>query len=189
MSHFSNRLEDFEPIELPEGVPADYSTYDLFADLIRKVGRCGQKTAQGMDLLREDLGSAYETLRANAEKIRLNANHLESELKSLEIGLLDFMDIIDNLQRVTKSIEDRAFIDSVGVAHKAKEQILARLGIQLIPCIGARYDNEVHFIANTRPVEQLGMDNTVVDVIENGYRRGNRLLRKATIVCGKYKGE
>jgi len=182
-------LEDFAHISLPEGVSPDYSTYDLFADILRKVGRSGQKTAQGVDLLREELGSAYEVLSEEAEATRLATNRLETELTSLETGLLDFVDIIDNLQRAAEMIEDRVFLDAVNVALKAKEQILARLGVQLVPGQGASFDNEVHFIAETDSVDHSSLDNTIIRVIEHGYRRGPRLMRKATVVCGKYKGD
>jgi molecular chaperone GrpE len=189
LARFSDRPEDFLPVDLPEDLNPDYSTFDLLSDLLRKVGRTGQKTAQSVDLMRSDFDSALELLKSEVESGRKANASAEADLKAVEGGFLELMDILDNLQRAAESIEDRAFLDAVSVAVKAKTQIMERIGIQQIPGKGASFDIEVHFVTRADPVDSPKLDNTVTDVIQNGYRRGSRLLRKATVVCGKYGGQ
>jgi molecular chaperone GrpE len=189
LARFSDRLEDFAPIDLPENLDPDYSTFDLFSDLFRKVGRTGQKTAQSVDLLHSEFESALNLLKTEVETGRMTSAKSEADLKEVEGGFLELMDILDHLQLAAESIEDRAFLDAVNVAVKAKTQIMERIGIQQIPGTGAAFDVEVHFVSRAEPVVSAKLDNTVTEVIQNGYRRGNRLLRKATVVCGKYGGK
>ncbi len=189
MDNFSKNLSDFHPVELPNGLSPDYTVHDLLADLLRKVGRTGQRTAQSMDLMRSDFEAALKELQGESEKNRLAAVGMEADLKSLENGLLDFMDILDNLQRAAESIKDQKFIDAVSVAGQAKVQIMERMGIQMVPAVGSTFSNDVHYVSDVEIVNNKNQDEKVLQVIEIGYRRGSRLLRKATVVCGKFEGD
>ena len=189
MARFSDHLEDFSPVDLPEDLDPDYSTFDLLSDLLRKVGRTGQKTSQSVDLLRGDFESALNLLKTEAETGRMASAKAEADLKDVEGGFLELMDILDHLQLAAESIEDRAFLDAVSVAVRAKTQIMERIGIQQIPGKGTSFDVEVHFVSRADSVDSPKLDSTVTEVIQNGYRRGSRLLRKATVVCGKYGGQ
>lgn len=188
MPSFNDRLDAFEPIQAPEIPEPDYGVFETLSDILKKVGRAGQRTTQTIDLLRSDVNEAVEQLKDDVEQNRLRHNELESSLKSLETGLLDFMDIIDNLHGAVEKIDDPAFVNAVEVAVRAKDQINQRIGIQQVPGIGSAFDNQVHFIANSKPVQNEHQDGVILDVIENGYLRGQRLLRKATVVCGKWHG-
>ena len=184
----NNRLDIFEPIQVPEIPEPDYGVFASLNDILKKVGRVGQRTTQTIDLLRSDVNEAVEQLKDDVEQNRLRQNELESSLKSLETGLLDFMDIIDNLHGAVEKIDDPAFVNAVEVAVRAKDQINQRIGIQQVPGVGSRFDNQVHFIANSKPVQNEHQDGFILEIIENGYVRGPRLLRKATVVCGKWSG-
>ena len=50
-------------------------------------------------------------------------------------------------------------------------------------------DPDVHYIVKSVEVNEEKHDSTVNHTIQNGYRRGNRLLRKATVVSNVYKGD
>lgn len=189
MASSKQPLDMFEPIQLPDIPEPDYGVFESLNEIIKKVGRVGQRTTQSIDLLRTDVNEAVEKLKEEVEQNRLRQNELDANLKSLETGLLDFMDIIDNLNNAVEKIDDPAFVNAVGVAVRAKEQINQRIGVQQIPGAGSNFDNQVHFIAEVKPVQNKHQDGIILEIIENGYVRGSRMLRKATVICGKWQGE
>lgn len=185
----NHRLDSFEPIEVPDIPEPDYGIFNSLSDILKKVGRVGQRTNQSIELLQTDVNETVSKLNDDVEQNRLRQNELDSSLKSLETGLLDLMDIIDNLHNAVEMIDDPAFVNAVGVAVRAKDQINQRIGIQQIPGVDSKFDNQVHFIANSKPVQNQHQDGIILEVIENGYVRGQRLLRKATVVCAKWTEE
>ena len=46
----------------------------------------------------------------------------------------------------------------------------------------------MHYIVESIEVKEVKNDSTIDHPIQNGYRRGDRLLRKATVVSNVYKG-
>ena len=63
------------------------------------------------------------------------------------------------------------------------------MGIQTVPAEpGQKIDIKYHHKVETVSVQNKNQDQTVNKVVENGYRRGDRLLRKASVIANKYEG-
>jgi len=182
-------LNKFQPIEVPDIPEADYSVFDTLHEILKRIGRGNQKSHQNLDLLRDDLEQIHASFTNHVEQIRQRQNQFDNEIKSLEAGLLQLVDVIDSFHRSASSISDPAFLEAVEVAVRVKEQITAQMGIQVIPGVGAEFNTEVHYAASVETAPTPDDDQLIVKVIEEGYRRGERLLRRASVVVSKWQGE
>lgn len=187
MKLLRTKLSDFKPIILEENVEINNSIYNELKTLLKRIGRSEQKAAQVAELLKDEISESLSRYRDLIDDVKEEKNKINQQLKTLERGFLDYCDILDNLEKAADQINDIEFMDSIRVALKAKEQINQRVGIQMIPGHGARLDSEVHYVMDTVRTDQKGLDNTVQKVIENGYRRGDKLMRRATVVTYKYE--
>lgn len=185
----NKRLSDFKPIGSIDEELND-SEYQQLSNLLKKIAKSDQKTSQIAELLKDDISEKLEEYKELVDEVRQDKNKISLDIETLEGGLLEYFDILDALKKATEQIEDQEFINSVSVAIKAKNQINDRLGIQLIPADrGTPIDPDVHYIIKNNSVDNENLDSTVNKVIDNGYRRGNRLLRKATVISNSFKGQ
>jgi molecular chaperone GrpE len=183
------KLSDFKPIELQDD-EFDDSHYHQLSGLLKRIAKSDQKTAQIAELLKDEVTEKLDEYRELVDEVRQEKNKIKLDIETLEGGLLEYFDILDALNKAAEKIEDQEFINSVSVAIKTKDQINDRLGIQLIPVDeGTAVDPEVHYIIKSTPTNTNKSDSTVNQVIQNGYRRGNRLLRKASVISNAYEGE
>ena len=187
MKLLRTKLSDFKPITLKEDVEIDNSLYEELKTLLKRIGRSEQKASHVTELLKDEISESLSKHGELVDKIREESNQVNQQLKTLERGFLDYFDILDNLEIAVEQINDKEFLHSVKVALKVKKQINDRMGIQRIPGEGAQLDSEVHYVIDTVKTDREELDNTVQKVIESGYRRGNRLMRKATVVAYKYE--
>jgi len=181
------KLSDFKPIEFGEE-EFDDSHYQQLSNLLQRIAKSDQKTAQIAELLKDDVTEKLDEYKELVDEVRQEKNNIKLDIETLEGGLLEYFDILDALKKAAENIEDKDFINSVSVAIKAKNQINDKLGIQLIPADeGTPIDPEVHFIIKNISIDNDNLDSTVNQVIENGYRRGNRLLRKASVISNSFE--
>lgn len=179
----------FQPIpalDLPE---PDYGVFDALNEILKRIGRSGQRQSQNLDLLRDSFDGVTETLKEELQGVRQRQQELESDLKAHEISLLELADIIEAMGIASTTIPDPAFTRASDVAVKTMREILVKLGFQIIPGVGSTFDSSVHYVIEAESVDSIDKDGAVLRVVQSGYRRGSKLIRKATVVCGKWREE
>ena len=181
------KLSDFSPIQLDESVEIDNSIYTELHQLLKRVSKSGQKSAQVTELLQDEINKTLSQSREMVDEVLEQKRQLANQLKTIERGFLDLLDLVDGLRGITEIIEDKGLADTVRVTFKAKDQICERVGIQLIPCIGTIVDSDVHFVNETEVSDNRKQNNKISGVIQNGYRIGDKVLRKATVVSYRYQ--
>ena len=181
------KLSDFSPVQLDQSVEIDNSIYSELHQLLTRVSKSGQKSAQITELLQDEINKTLSQSREMVDEVLEQKRQLANQLKTAERGFLDLLDLVDGLRGITKMIEDKAIADTIRVTLKAKDQICERVGVQLIPCIGMIVDSEVHFVNETEVTDNQEQNNVVSRVIQDGYRLGEKLLRKATVITYKYQ--
>jgi molecular chaperone GrpE (heat shock protein) len=180
----NKKIIDFKTIELNENTELDYSQFNQLSDLLKRIGKSEQKTSQIIELLKDDLSDHLGSSKELADSVRQEKNEVKRDIDSLEKGLLEYFDILDGLQKAAKQLEDKVFLDAVNVALKAKEQINSSLGIQKISSDSGQIINpKYHYITKSVPARLDSQDSTINLTLEPGYRRGDRILRLASVIA------
>ena len=103
-----------------------------------------------------------------------------------------FLEITDDLGRALDSHDGDGKADSdsirqgVALIHRTMQNLLSKEGVEPIEAIGQPFDPTWHEAISTVPHEQVGAaPDTVVEVVQEGYRIGERLLRPARVVVAQ----
>lgn len=112
----------------------------------------------------------YETAKANA--------------------LQDFLSINDDLRRTLKASEelevDQTFLDGVNLVASKFEEVLKKHGVERIDEKMVPFDVDLHdAMMRQKPEDESIESDVVLDVIENGYRIGNRTIRHAKVIVSE----
>ncbi|MFC2031367.1 nucleotide exchange factor GrpE [Chloroflexota bacterium] len=125
---------------------------------------------------------------------RLAQDRIAEERQRLLGG---FLPVVDDLARALEAsgmggAEDQGDEDlrqGLLLIHRSATQMLEKEGVQAVPALGQPFDPNWHDAIAT--VDSGGTDivaNTVVRVVEPGYRAGDKLLRPAKVVVAVLTG-
>ena len=115
--------------------------------------------------------------RAARDQQSLVARAHERLIKELLPVLDDLERALDATDTSTRSVED-----GVRLVHRELADALAREGLQEIETNG-RFDPHVHEALLTQPSEED--DGAILEVLQKGYRLGDRVLRPARVVISQ----
>lgn len=105
-------------------------------------------------------------------------------------ALEDFLSINDDLRRTLKASEelevDQTFLDGVNLVASKFEEVLSKHGVERIDEDMVPFDVDLHDAMMRRKPEDENIESDVVlDVIENGYRIGDRTIRHAKVIVSE----
>ena len=132
---------------------------------------------------------------ADAENARRRARKDVEEARTYAISRFaqDLLGVADNLGRALESIpaerresDDavKAIADGIEMTAREFEAVLGRFGITKIDPLGDKFDYNLHqALFETAETDQP--DGTIVQVLQTGYRIGERLLREAMVGVAK----
>lgn len=113
---------------------------------------------------------------------RLADDKIDAERQRL---LRSFLPVVDDLERAlaAPSGDGRGLREGVQMTHRAALQLLQKEGIEPIREQGRPFDPHWHEAVATVDHTRLGVaPDTIVDVLEPGYRQQDQLLRPARVV-------
>ena len=113
---------------------------------------------------------------------RLAQDQVEAERQRL-LGVL--LHVVDNLERALEAPASDAsgLRQGVELTHRAAVQMLRKEGVERVRAEGEPFDPNWHeAVASVRRNGSSVEPNTVVQVLEPGYRLGERLLRPARVI-------
>lgn len=126
-------------------------------------------------------------LEAEMDNFRKRLQRLADEriASDRERLLRSFLAVADNLARALAA--DGADLESlragVNLTYHDIIRLLDREGAEPVPAQGARFDPTWHEAVGTVPHHTAGVEpDTVVEVVQTGYRIGERLLRPARVI-------
>ncbi len=125
--------------------------------------------------------------RTGKEKIELSG-HVKAGVFSDIIGL------VDNFERFFEHVEsdrdklDKSFVEGVELIHKILWKMLEKHGVEPINETGVPVDYNLHHGMMNQPVEDEKQDQTVIEILEVGYKIGDRLIRAAKVKVGVFGG-
>ena len=92
-----------------------------------------------------------------------------------------FLPVYDNLERALKQdTADEAYKKGVEMTMKGLQDALTKLGVEQIPALGETFDPNVHN-AVMHVDDDTVEDNTVVDVFQQGFKCGEKVIRFAMV--------
>jgi len=113
--------------------------------------------------------------RERAEYVALANERLVKEL----------LPILDDLERALNAAEEHEeaqLEEGVRLVHRSLAQLLARQGLEEIETEG-QFDPHVHEALLSQPSE--AEEGSVIDVIQKGYRLGDRVIRPARVIVSE----
>lgn len=169
-----SQYEGFEPEELRELLVArDNKIEELEQELSEARDARLRKTA--------DLENYRKRVQRERSQIyeRAKANALE-----------DFLGINDDLQRTLKAAEDLdvndTFMDGVTLVADKFREVLEKHGVERIDEEGVPFDVDLHDAMMRQKPEDDNIDSDIVlNVIESGYRIGDRTIRHAKVIVSE----
>jgi molecular chaperone GrpE len=103
----------------------------------------------------------------------------------------DLLEVLDNLDRSIQAADQTNNLEALARGVRlVREQFatkLAELGLAPFAAQGQKFDPASHEAATLAEVTDPALDGTVVQVIQPGYKIGDRVLRPAIVQVGKLK--
>ena len=142
--------------------------------------------------LGEKLAKAEAEITAEKDKyLRLLAeydNFRKRSVKEREASYADaygdalsaILPVIDNLERALAFSEGDTLTEGVRMTLKQFEDALARLGVEAFGARGEAFDPHFHNAIMREDNPDLP-ENTVSEVFQRGYKKGDRILRDAMV--------
>ncbi|MGM0506657.1 MAG: nucleotide exchange factor GrpE [Bacteroidota bacterium] len=137
------------------------------------------------------------SLRRMAEMDNMRKRMRKERLQQIEEAKADsiehFLPVNDDLQRTLKAIDEleldertRDVVDGVRLVANKLEEALRRYDVVRIDETGVPFDVDLHDALMRRPAEETDVEpDTVLEVLESGYRMGDRTIRFAKVIVSE----
>jgi molecular chaperone GrpE len=138
--------------------------------------------AEGIDWRDRALRLQAEMDNYRKRQQRLAQDSVDAERERLLRG---FLLVVDNLERAlaVQPGDGRGLREGIQLTHQAALQLLRREGVEPVGAQGQPFDPRRHEAVTTVDHAWKGLPaNSIAEVVEPGYRQGDRLLRPAKVV-------
>jgi molecular chaperone GrpE len=137
---------------------------------------------------RDDYLDALQRLKAEFDNFRKRTarEHEAMSARANEALLGELLPILDDLERALEAAEqheEARLEDGVRLVHQALADVTRRHGLEEIETDGS-FDPHVHEALLAQPSEDAE-PGSVVQVLQKGYRLGDRVLRPARVVVAE----
>jgi len=132
----------------------------------------------------EELIDTLQRVQAEFENYRKRAARDQENLvaRAHERLVRELLPVLDDLERALEAAEEHEegkLEEGVRLVHRALADALAREGLAEVEVDG-KFDPHVHEALLTQPSDHE--EGSVIDVLQKGYRLGDRVLRPARVV-------
>ncbi len=139
----------------------------------------------------EDLIETLQRLQADFDNYRKRAARDQDALvaRAGERVVKELLPVLDDLERALEAAErheEAKLEEGVKLVHRQLEQLLEREGLAPIETDG-KFDPHVHEALLTQP--SAAEEGWVIEVLQKGYRLGDRVLRPARVVVAGPRDE
>ena len=123
------------------------------------------------------LAAEYDNYRKRTAK-----QLLENTQTAKSNTLADILPVFDNFERaVSAESTDETYKSGVQMIFKQFEDMLTKLGVEVIDPTGQEFDPEIANAVNRIEDENLG-ENIVAQTFQKGYKIGDKVIRYAMVV-------
>ncbi len=154
-------------------------------DKISKLKSENKTLAQENEKLKKELAESsdkylrmlaeYDNFRRRTQKEKdgIYADAYESALSAV-------LPVADNLERAALCSDGESLADGVKMIIKQFSEALGKLGIEAYGERGEAFDPVIHNAVMQIADDELG-ENTVAEVLQKGYKKGDKILRHAVV--------
>ena len=122
------------------------------------------------------LAAEYDNYRKRTAKEKESA---WAEAKAQTVAA--FLPVYDNRERaLNQTTADEAYAKGVELTMKGLQDVLAHLGVELIPALGETFDPNRHN-AVMHVDDDTVEENTIVEVFQQGFIAGDKVVRFAMV--------
>ena len=146
-----------------------------------------QERLAAVEAERDEYLNDLKRLAADFENYRKRAARDQDNLvaRAHERLVKELLPVLDDLERALQAAdkhEEARLEEGVQLVHRALADALAREGLAEIETNG-RFDPHVHEALLAQPADEEA--GTVIQVLQKGYRLGDRVLRPARVVVAE----
>jgi molecular chaperone GrpE len=171
------------PVEETEDVSKEPEELDPVAALEAELATAQQEAGEArQDMLR--MQADMDNLRK-----RLVREHEKSRRRMLERFMGDLLPVVDSMERGLEAADDpSATVETLKEGKQLIRKMLTKAmtdhGLQVIDPLNEPFDPELQEAMAMLPSEDHD-ENTVIEVLEKGYRLHERLIRPAKVVVSR----
>lgn len=133
-------------------------------------------------------------LRSRAEmdnyRKRIERDREEMNAQRARQVILSMLPVLDNFERALQassgSTDAASVIAGVEMIRDQFKQGILGLGVEAVPALGEKFDPTLHEAVAVEPRDDVE-DGTVIDVLQEGFKMGERLLRPSMVRVAKKK--
>jgi molecular chaperone GrpE len=147
-----------------------------------QVGESGEDRLAALERERDEAIDRWKRAAADFDNFRKRAARERDEYVTLanERRVKELLPILDDLALAAVGEHEEATVeDGVRLVHRSLASLLQRNGVEEISTDGL-FDPHVHEALLSQPSE--AEEGSVIDVVQKGYRLGDRVVRPARVV-------
>ena len=175
-----------EPAETPPSDGEDSVAETMVNDELQDMTQALAAAEQELSLHREAM------LRMQAEMENLRKRLIRDQEKSrrfaLEGVMKDLLQVRDSLERGLEMVDGAATVESLKEGKELTLKMLNKVmkdhGLEVLDPIGEAFNPEFHEAMTVRPSEEHE-ENTVLEVLQKGFKLHERLIRPAMVVVSR----
>jgi molecular chaperone GrpE len=166
-------------------IPVEVEAPDPIKELEAKLEAAEKEKKENWDRYLRSAADV-ENMRKRQKREIEDAKH---EVKSKV--LKEMLPVVDNLERAIEhaggGAEKNPIVEGVQLVLRQFTTAFERLDVQAIDAMGQPFDPNLHEAISQQESDQPA--GTVVQVLQRGYKSGDRLLRPALVVVAKAKAQ
>ncbi|WP_037315401.1 nucleotide exchange factor GrpE [Salegentibacter sp. Hel_I_6] len=130
------------------------------------------------------LFAEFENYKRRTSKERLEL--FKTANQEVMTAMLPVLDDFDRALNELKKSGDKNLIQGVELIHNKFKETLNSKGLQAMNVkVGDDFDSEIHEAITQIPAPKDKLKGKIVDVVERGYKLGERIIRFPKVVTGK----
>ena len=182
--------DEQQAAEEKEQVSTEYM--DLDNEELRELLIAREQKVEELQAELTDARDARLRSKAELENYRKRVQRERSQIyeTAKASALEDFLEINDDLRRTLKAAEDLdvndTFMDGVLLVANKFENVLQKHGVERIDETGVPFNVDYHdAMMRQKPQDDETGSDVVLNIIENGYRMGDRTIRHAKVIVSE----
>lgn len=170
-----------EPAEPSAGATAEE------ADILRRELATAREALELAEAERDETHAKFLRARADLENVRRRAaaDSERAREAGLDSAVLSVLAVFDDLGRALEVADEEdpaKIIPGVRAVRDSLERNLEALGIVRVGDVGDPFDPDLHEALTAMPTDDPAQSETIAQVFQAGFRRGDRLVRPARVV-------
>ena len=154
---------------------AEPETFTVTREQMEKMEGLAKSLADEQDKYLR-LAAEYDNYRKRTQKEK-EASWANAKAETIK----ELLPVYDNLARaLQQKTEDEAYAKGVEMIMTQMKNALEKLGVEAIPAAGQTFDPNLHNAVMHVDDEDLG-ENVVVEVFQDGFKLGDKIIRHAMV--------